>query len=1243
MLINRRIVTNIPARFLIIGALLFTLGLSSCGGRSASIAELASTPLQGSGAQTAAVAATTADYRAPDPKAFYVPKMALEEKLGLIALDFGCPEYSGQVAEPGEPLRYPDRMVIYFQRGLNLKDVNTQRAAITAQQLQEITLPAGHTEDVREVRPVQIDAQFANARPAPEQHQHPALLRNREYVPLARFLADQYNLDITSETYYGYCNWSVMRVAEGSDVQQVAALIQRENNDIVREIGADLAAFPFGYDPRYEDSEMDDYFDQSGQPSDSYGARILDLHGSGHDNGVDYWDYGEGYGYFQAEAQKPHSSWWAPDPYQLGEVLPGIDCRCFVGDSGVDPELWDLPYELESYGIPATLIMPVDPDYPGDTTFWDTSTGPNDPKDHFVDVLSNYHGTKVAGIVGARGNNNFGIAGMIPHGEVIPFKLCTENGQTSPVMMSDALLRAYSVRDYYSCYVYSSSWGGQYVGGRSVRLGPPEPWKSAVDTIRGDKIPEGGTEPDPDPSFISMFACGNYNMPVITPYIDPHDGFYKYDISVFPAAIAFWDGLEFDEDSDGDGQPEHYAFDYGGQFWSIMAVDKDDERSIYTGIFASDYASEEAPNSVTLSAPGGSGTTGTLAPAAENQFETFNGTSCAAPHVAGVAAMVQNYAPELTAAEVRDHLQATARHEQWGDMPPPMGPGLPELVEPIVSAGQALPWIDIQAPAYNPRNPGDFEVILAQEPTTLVALYYLPEGVLQDNQANATVTFVISDPDPAVSIQIEATLVGPALWDDAYHKYYSALAVFAGSNYPAIDGRVSMFAVLSLDNGRMPLRSHPVEFYVQQSPGSAWDKTVIETFGAGRAAWDCAITDSTNSSLVDRTYVGYFVHDYNLSTYDVRLATETAPLSGSFSVATAESAPIASGVTFRDPTIDYGGYGLNGVHYQRKGDYGRGLEYRGYFGHAGGTIPDVGSENHLNPIAGSYRTADTGRRFALHNQDIGGTIRWFIGQRDWAGMWYPPVPLWDVPAGQTEVASLLNCNLRWDVNPPDLRAIGEVIDSHPPDPVDGLQVYYKHLDPNTGAWQSERVPRLDPGFFGQTYIGCSRTVAGGIVDSRWTPAVFTRTQNSQISPPQASAVEVALDTEDQGFVSYLVEPCFNFGVNSTSFHGTRGDADYRVVKRFAFLAYLSGVQSVLQSPLDQGDLKIAYIQQNYDHGELEWSDPVSCPKVVIDDDASYFGGPVKVGIVQGRIVVAYFRSIDEDTTQLVVAYEPVYP
>ncbi|KRB06225.1 S8 family serine peptidase [Lysobacter sp. Root690] len=245
---------------------------------------------------------------------------------------------------------------------------------------------------------------------------------------------------------------------------------------------------------------------------------------------------------------------------------------------------------------------------------------------------SNWHGTHVAGTVAAVTNNAKGVAGTAHAAKLVPVRVLGRCGGYGSDI-SDAII---------------------WASGGSVPGAPANP--NPADVIN---MSLGGGAPSACPQIykdalvdaaargtIVVVAAGNSNANALT-------------------AV------------DGTGQPVGYTLTNCGTVISVGSVTSSGARSSFSNYGAGvDIA---APGSGILSTTNN----GTRGPTTET-YLSYDGTSMAAPHVAGVAALVQSVAPTpLTQEQMRTLLKNTARAF-------PVSPGTKPIGAGIVNAAAAV-------------------------------------------------------------------------------------------------------------------------------------------------------------------------------------------------------------------------------------------------------------------------------------------------------------------------------------------------------------------------------------------------------------------------------------------------------------------------------------------------------------------------------------------------------------------------
>ncbi|MBV9867624.1 MAG: S8 family serine peptidase [Abitibacteriaceae bacterium] len=211
------------------------------------------------------------------------------------------------------------------------------------------------------------------------------------------------------------------------------------------------------------------------------------------------------------------------------------------------------------------------------------------------------HGTEVAGLALAAGNNALGISGVAPNCKLLPIRAITND--TTDEDIADAFTFAVD----HGAWVINNSWGP--VGASGVPQPLPDVIRTSIDYAvthgRGGK------------GCVITWAAGN------TSQSSELDGFASYPSVIDVAASTNRDGHSFYSDF---GPSIDVCAPSSGGTLNVTSTDR-------MGAVGDD--------------PGNY--TGTLA-----------GTSFAAPQVAGTAALVLSLNPSLTYTQVRDVLEHTA-------------------------------------------------------------------------------------------------------------------------------------------------------------------------------------------------------------------------------------------------------------------------------------------------------------------------------------------------------------------------------------------------------------------------------------------------------------------------------------------------------------------------------------------------------------------------------------------------------
>lgn len=230
---------------------------------------------------------------------------------------------------------------------------------------------------------------------------------------------------------------------------------------------------------------------------------------------------------------------------------------------------------------------------------------PSDPGDGTAGKPHSWHGTHVAGTIGAATNNDLGVAGVTWEGDIMPLRACGRNGCSGDAV-ANAILYAAGLPNAAGqvppkkANVINMSFGG------------PE-YDFVVASAIGSAVTEG---------VIPVAAAGNSNSNVIGS----------------PSAV---EGVIAVGAVGADGQKASYS-SYGPVL-DVVAPG---------GELGSDVDGNQLPDGVVSTI--WNSTNGTP------DYIPYEGTSMASPHVAGVVALLLAVEPSLNAAQAQQILETTA-------------------------------------------------------------------------------------------------------------------------------------------------------------------------------------------------------------------------------------------------------------------------------------------------------------------------------------------------------------------------------------------------------------------------------------------------------------------------------------------------------------------------------------------------------------------------------------------------------
>lgn len=212
-------------------------------------------------------------------------------------------------------------------------------------------------------------------------------------------------------------------------------------------------------------------------------------------------------------------------------------------------------------------------------------------------VVRGNHGTACAGIIGAVRNNAEGIAGVAPDCNLMAISNSLAGIPLSRMARSDGINWAWQN----GADVISNSWGS------SVQY-----------QIINDAIDNAVTQGRNGKGCVVVFASGNDNASAVS--------YPAYLLNVIAVGASTRNGLRA-------------SFSNYGEHLDVVAPGVD--------IYTTDIQGSAGYNA-------GSGTAG-------NYLSSFNGTSAACPHVAGVAALMLSANPDLTYSRVYSIIVSTAQ------------------------------------------------------------------------------------------------------------------------------------------------------------------------------------------------------------------------------------------------------------------------------------------------------------------------------------------------------------------------------------------------------------------------------------------------------------------------------------------------------------------------------------------------------------------------------------------------------
>jgi subtilisin family serine protease len=297
---------------------------------------------------------------------------------------------------------------------------------------------------------------------------------------------------------------------------------------------------------------------------------------------------------------KAEQAWGSFTTGSKNVVVAVLDEGIDINHPDLQENIWTNPAEISDNGVDDDGNGFVD-DVHGwdfvhnDKTVFDNTAGVYPPPADYAGDVED-HGTHVAGTIGARGNNGQGVTGVNWQVSIMPVKVLGKNGGSTSNIIS-----GYGyVRKMLDLWLSSGGAKGANVRVMNNSYGGPVFSQSAFDAINA--LNGSG----PDSSILFVAAAGN--------------------------------------DAENAAEFSHYPSDYAlPNVLSVAAIDRFEQLAVF---------SNYGPPQVALGAPGRS----VLSTTPNNTYTLFSGTSMAAPHVAGAAALCLAAFPSTSAVALRNAL-----------------------------------------------------------------------------------------------------------------------------------------------------------------------------------------------------------------------------------------------------------------------------------------------------------------------------------------------------------------------------------------------------------------------------------------------------------------------------------------------------------------------------------------------------------------------------------------------------------
>jgi len=386
-------------------------------------------------------------------------------------------------------------------------------------------------------------------------------------------------------------------------------------------------------------------FDESRKlPNDQYLANQWYLYNTGTANLLDTLSSGK-----SANGIKPNVDIKAPEAWKLRNsakdiIVAVIDSGVYIKHPDLKDNIW-----VNKGEIPGNGLDDDNNGYPDDINGWNFITKKGDPSPD-PELAGSSHGTHVAGIIGAKGNNKFGISGVAWDTQIMAI-----NDYPGPPIGFKNWIEAHKYAIDNKASVINNSWGGPSKTSPNRLIDYLDKSGRLLDILPADISPLKADYTKAYDLFNTAFG-----KDVLLVYSAGNDGLYRGDIG------------QWNEIGNLDVTYEQRNF-MNRYFDNIISVGATNALGVQSPF--SSYGL-----SVDISAPGGDQTQvkelGILSTVADHDkgkvsqgvfgndqigyYKYEQGTSMSAPVVSGAAALIRAVSPLFTASDVKQILIQSA-------------------------------------------------------------------------------------------------------------------------------------------------------------------------------------------------------------------------------------------------------------------------------------------------------------------------------------------------------------------------------------------------------------------------------------------------------------------------------------------------------------------------------------------------------------------------------------------------------